>query len=126
MSRLQAYSYAFAIVVGIILPQLRSADPLVLEWCAPQGRYDRPRSNADPSFIRGSSRFWQFLAKRIKGEEGEFIPGRMNMPATALQVPSEFVTKWQEIVDNLRKVFALAIPLATSTDEPIIGHSGLR
>jgi hypothetical protein len=41
------------------------------------------------------------LAKRIKVEEGAFIPGGMNMPATALQVPSEFVTKWQEIVDLL-------------------------
>jgi hypothetical protein len=34
----------------------------------------------------------------------------MNMPSTALQVPSEIVTKWQEIVDLLAEI--IRVPAA--------------
>ena len=35
----------------------------------------------------------------------------MKMPVTALQVPSEMVTKWQEIVDLLAEIIRVSISL---------------
>jgi hypothetical protein len=35
----------------------------------------------------------------------------MNMPVTALQLPSEIVTKWQEIVDLLAEIIRVSISL---------------
>ena len=35
----------------------------------------------------------------------------MNMPVTALQVPSEIVTKWQEFVDLVAEIIRVSISL---------------
>ena len=42
------------------------------------------------------------------------------MPATALQVPSEFVTKWQEIVDLLAEIIRVPAALVMKVEPPNI------
>ncbi len=44
----------------------------------------------------------------------------MNMPATALQVTSEFVTKWQEIVDLLAEIIRVPAALVMKVEPPNI------
>src|SRR5258708_32592243 len=44
----------------------------------------------------------------------------MNMPATALQVTSEFVTKWQEIVDLLAEIIRVPAELVMTVEPPNI------
>src|SRR5260370_20779253 len=44
----------------------------------------------------------------------------MNMPGTALQVTSEFVTKWQEIVDLLAEIIRVPAALVMKVEPPNI------
>src|SRR5260370_18638742 len=44
----------------------------------------------------------------------------MNMPVTALQVTSEFVNKWQEIVDLLAEIIRVPAALVMKVEPPNI------
>ena len=44
----------------------------------------------------------------------------MNLPSTALQVPSEIVTKWQEIVDLLAEIIRVPAALVMKVEPPNI------
>jgi hypothetical protein len=58
------------------------------------------------------------FAYAIKVEVAAFIWWRVNMPASALQVPSEIVTKYQEVVDLLAEITRFSAALVMKVSPP--------